>query len=69
MDPKPTPRHLMLHIIAALLVILAGVIWLIVQWRSDSPVSDLEASLPHVLVLGGFAWYVITRLRIWRHQR
>lgn len=64
-----SPKHLLFHIIGALLLILTGVIWLILQWRADSPVTDLEAALPHILVLGGFAWYAITRLRIWRQQR
>ncbi|ABI55975.1 hypothetical protein ACN2MM_03735 [Alkalilimnicola ehrlichii MLHE-1] len=69
MEPKPTPKPLLYHIIGALVLIITGVIWLFLQWRADGPASEWEAALPHALVLGGFAWYAVTRLRIWRRQR
>jgi len=65
---QETSKRFKIHIIGAWIVFIVG--WIMV-FRS---VKDIQAgaeptALPGLMVFAGFAWWVVTKIRIWWHHR
>lgn len=63
-----TGKRLKLHSLLSALAIIVGLVWLIANTSTGQPsVGGMMVSAG--LMVGGLAWFVITRIRIWWHHK
>jgi uncharacterized OB-fold protein len=62
---QETGKRLKAQIVIASVLFWVGAIWMTVGFGAASPPGVLAT----LLIVVGFAWYVVTRARIWWHHK
>lgn len=63
-----TSKSLQIQGVLALLVLIVGVFWFFLTADDYRQTDDINM-IALVMVVGGLAWYIVTRFRIWREHR
>ena len=69
---QATSKKLKAHIVFSAIISWIGIIWLIIGISINRELSDAEdasLTIPILLTLIGFSWYIVTRIRIWWHHK
>ena len=63
-----TSKKLKMHTAISVLAVIVGAVWIMVQMDAVERGSEPSA-IPILLLLLGFVWFIITRIRIWWHHK
>ena len=63
-----TSKKLKMHSAISVLAVIIGAVWMMVQVEAMEQGGEASAT-PTLLLVLGFFWFIVTRIRIWWHHK
>ena len=63
-----TSKKLKMHTAISVLAVIIGAVWMMVQVEAMKQGGEASAT-PTLLLVFGFIWFIVTRIRIWWHHK